>query len=233
MKHILFDLDGTLLPMDLKTYVKAYFGGLCKRFIKYGIDPDLFIKAMWNGVGAMTKNNGPKTNEEVFEDSFYSEINIDIDTARREFEDYYTVDFPSVKSVCRLTDTSRKIIDACRKKGYDTVLATSPIFPKIATYQRMSWVGLYPEDFAEVTTFEKCTSSKPSLEYYKAILQRHGFAPEDCLMVGNDIAEDMVIRELGVKTFLVEGFIENSKGLPEVCDRRGSLEELLEFIENS
>ena len=27
---ILFDLDGTLLPMDMKEFERAYFGGLCR-----------------------------------------------------------------------------------------------------------------------------------------------------------------------------------------------------------
>ncbi len=232
MKHILFDLDGTLLPMDLKTFTNAYFGGLVKRFARYGIEPEHFIKCMWAGVSAMVKNSGGKSNEKAFEECFYSTVDIDVDTARDEFNSYYAEDFPKLKNICSITDISRKIIDACKQKGFDVILATNPIFPKVATYERMRWLGLTPDDFAEVTTFECCTSCKPNLQYFKNILDKHGFAPEDCLMVGNDVGEDMVIRELGVKTFLVEGFIENGKGLPEVCDHRGSLEDLLSFIEN-
>ena len=30
MKIVMFDLDGTLLPMDQDVFVKAYFSELCK-----------------------------------------------------------------------------------------------------------------------------------------------------------------------------------------------------------
>ena len=55
-KNYLFDLDGTLLPMDMEKFVKLYFSSLCKRctpVIK--IEPDALIKAMWAGTDAMTR----------------------------------------------------------------------------------------------------------------------------------------------------------------------------------
>ena len=33
---VLFDLDGTLLPMDEKKFIKAYFGELAKKGAEYG-----------------------------------------------------------------------------------------------------------------------------------------------------------------------------------------------------
>ena len=66
-KNYLFDLDGTLLPMDMEKFVKLYFSSLCKRctpVIK--IEPDALIKAMWAGTDAMTKNDNSRTNREVF-----------------------------------------------------------------------------------------------------------------------------------------------------------------------
>ena len=32
IKAVLFDLDGTLLPMDQDTFIKAYLGGMAKSF---------------------------------------------------------------------------------------------------------------------------------------------------------------------------------------------------------
>lgn len=32
-KNILFDVDGTLLPMDVHEFVKYYFGSLCEKMI--------------------------------------------------------------------------------------------------------------------------------------------------------------------------------------------------------
>lgn len=50
-------------------------------------------------------------------------------------------------------------------------------------------------------------------------------------MVGNDVEEDLAIRELGVKTFLLTDTMENKKDLPIESDYQGTMEELLCFIE--
>ena len=43
IKHVLFDLDGTLLPMDQNEFVKYYMPLLAKRFVKYGMEPKALI----------------------------------------------------------------------------------------------------------------------------------------------------------------------------------------------
>ena len=48
IKHILFDLDGTLLPMDQDEFVKFYMPLLAKSYIETGVqvDPKEFIGAV-------------------------------------------------------------------------------------------------------------------------------------------------------------------------------------------
>ena len=72
MNTILFDLDGTLLPMDEQEFTKGYFGLLCRRLAPLGYDKDLLIKTVWEGTKLMLKNDGSKTNEEVFWNHFAS-----------------------------------------------------------------------------------------------------------------------------------------------------------------
>ena len=50
-------------------------------------------------------------------------------------------------------------------------------------------------------------------------------------MVGNDVGEDLSIRTLGVKTYLVTDTMENKKNLPIESEYMGTLHELLQFIE--
>ena len=66
MKVILFDLDGTLLPMDQDEFVKAYFGLLAKKLSAFGYEPEKLIQSIWMGTKAMITNDGSKTNEEAF-----------------------------------------------------------------------------------------------------------------------------------------------------------------------
>ena len=66
MKTVLFDLDGTLLPMDQDEFIKAYFGGIATKLAPYGYEPDKLIKGIWTGTKAMVMNDGAMTNEERF-----------------------------------------------------------------------------------------------------------------------------------------------------------------------
>ena len=86
---ILFDLDGTLLPMDQDTFTKAYFKALCKRVAPLGYDPDTIIKCIWAGTGAMAKNDGTKTNYQVFWDAFASVIGKDVLSKKDRFDEFY------------------------------------------------------------------------------------------------------------------------------------------------
>lgn len=232
MKHILFDLDGTLLPMRLEDFSKSYFGLMSKRFVKYGLDPNLFFEYMSKGVYAMIKNDGSKTNEECFKECFSSLIPFDFDIAQKEFDDYYKTDFVKNKAVTYPSAYARKIIDTCHEKGMDVFLLTNPLFPRCATLQRIEWAGLKESDFVFITTYENSCYCKPNLMYYKDVMEKFSLKAEDSMMVGNDVGEDMVAGELGIKTYLVNDFIENRKNLPVKADNIGTLADLYEFVKN-
>ena len=47
-KAILFDLDGSLLPLDEDAFIRIYFEGVARRFAgKY--DQGTFMNAFWKG----------------------------------------------------------------------------------------------------------------------------------------------------------------------------------------
>ena len=58
IKAVLFDLDGTLLPMDQTVFMKAYFGGLARRLAPRGYAHEKLIASIWSGSAAMVKNTG-------------------------------------------------------------------------------------------------------------------------------------------------------------------------------
>lgn len=68
IQHILFDLDGTLLPMNQEEFVTFYMPLLAKKYLSEGIqfDPKAFIASIWKGYEAMVKNDGSCTNREAF-----------------------------------------------------------------------------------------------------------------------------------------------------------------------
>ena len=67
-----------------------------------------------------------------------------------------------------------------------------------ATYERIRWAGLTNDDFECITTYENIGYCKPKKEYYTAVANAIGVLPEECLMVGNDVDDDMPAAEFGM-----------------------------------
>ena len=83
---VLFDLDGTLLPMELEAFTKTYFGLLAKKAAPYGYDPEPLVAAVWKGTKAMVKNDGSKPNDQAFWDTFAQVLGEDVKKLRPEFD---------------------------------------------------------------------------------------------------------------------------------------------------
>lgn len=230
IKAVLFDLDGTLLPMDQEVFTKAYFKLLAKKVAPIGYEPQRLISAVWSGTGAMVKNDGRVLNEEAFWDKFteiYGKKAIDDKPA---FDDFYYNEFQQAKDYCGYNDCAKKTVYEIKNRGYRVALATNPIFPSVATESRIKWAGLRPEDFELYTTYENIGYCKPNLDYYKEIVKRLQLYPEECLMVGNDVTEDMVAEQLDMKVFLLTDCLINKNNDDITKYSSGSFEELSDFV---
>ncbi|MBR3895257.1 MAG: HAD family hydrolase [Clostridia bacterium] len=227
---VFFDLDGTLLPMDQNRFVKAYFSGIAKRLAPLGYEPQALIEAIWSGTAAMIKNDGSRTNETAFWDRF---TEIYGERAREDlptFDAFYRENFDEIAAVCGFSPRSKEIVDHLHRMGIRTVLATNPIFPAVATQKRMRWAGLSPEDFLYYTTYENSRHCKPNPAYYEDILNALGLRAEECLMVGNDVEEDMITETLGMKVFLLTDCLINNRGIDVSRYPHGGFAELSEFL---
>lgn len=232
IKAVLFDLDGTLLPMDQDQFVKGYISGMAAYLLPHGYDPKALIQALSLGTEAMYKNDGSKTNEECFWDAFNQIFQRDCRKDMDIFEAYYRTGFQKVQGECGFSPEASAVIQAVKEKGLLPVLATNPLFPAIATCSRVRWAGLQPEDFSHITTYENAHFCKPSPAYYQEILDVLGLSPDECLMVGNDAAEDLAAMELGIPCFLLTDCLINRNGRDIRDIPQGSFSQLITFIEN-
>lgn len=231
IKAILFDLDGTLLPMDQDQFLKGYFGLLTETMVKNGYEAKKFMKALLCGTDAMVKNDGTRTNEAAFWQTFGSFYTAEEQPAIELFDGFYADVFPKTRAFCGTDDRPRRIVDAVREKGFCCALATAPAFPAVATETRMGYVGLQPSDFALVTSYENCTTCKPNPAYYREVAAKLGLAPEECLMVGNDVTDDMIpAAEVGMQVFLLTDFLINKIDADISAYPNGGYDELLNLI---
>lgn len=230
IKVVLFDLDGTLLPMDQEKFIEAYFGGLVKKLMPFGYEPKQLINGIGAGIKAMVTNDGSVTNEEVFWKSFSAIVGERVKEDEEIFLDFYQNEFQEVKHSCGYEEASRKVLDALKEKGVRIVLATNPLFPSIATESRIRWAGLFPEDFELYTTYENSSFCKPNPKYYEEILKKIGVSAEECVMVGNDVTEDMVAQTLGMQVFLLTDCLINKEDKDISKYPNGGFDALMEFL---
>ena len=227
---VFFDLDGTLLPMDQEKFVKSYLGRMAKKMAPHGYDPEMLVKSIWMGPGALEINDGSATNESVFWNVFDQLFGRDTRVDEPLFEEFYRNEFQAVKDDCGFDPRAAEAIRQIKALGLRTVLATNPLFPPIATQSRVRWAGLEPEDFEFITTYDNSCFCKPNPDYYREILGKLNLKAEECVMVGNDVNEDMVARELGMKVFLLTDCILNKDNKDISQYPCGSFPELLDYI---
>lgn len=232
IKAVLFDLDGTLLPMDQDIFVKAYFGALCKKLAPLGFEPKKLVDTIWRGTEAMVKNDGSCLNKDVFWKVFIQTYGEDAMKHTSVFDEFYELDFDrEVSHSCGYTPNAALTVEKIKSKGYRVVLATNPIFPTGATYKRIKWAGLDRDSFELITTYDNSRHCKPNLDYYRDILNTIGLCGEECLMVGNDVDEDMVAQKLGMKVFLLPECLINKQGRDISEFNHGNMTDLLNYIE--
>ncbi|MGN0557946.1 MAG: HAD family hydrolase [Acutalibacteraceae bacterium] len=231
IRTVLFDLDGTLLPMDQELFVKAYFKQLAKTLAPLGYEPKKLTEAVWAGTAAMIKNDGNSINEEVFWQTFAQLFGEKSLQDRPMFDEFYKNEFQNVKEVCGFNEKASRAVRLAKDLGFRVALATNPIFPTTATHSRIRWAGLDPDDFELITTYENTGFSKPNPKYYSDIMQKLQTNPQECLMVGNDVTEDMVAEKIGIKTFLLTDCLINKENKDIALYKNGGFDELMKYLE--
>ena len=229
---ILFDLDGTLLPMDNDAFTRGYFRLLAAKLAPHGYDAKQLVDGIWAGTAAMVKNDGSRTNEKAFWDRFSSIFGEAVLEDLPLFEEFYETDFQAAQAFCGFNPDAAATVQAVKALGLRAVLATNPIFPAVATRSRIRWAGLTPEDFALYTTYENIGLCKPNPDYYREIMKRLDVRPEECLMVGNDATEDMAAAETGMRVFLLTDCLLNRENKDISIWPHGGFPQLMDYIES-
>ncbi|MGH0052926.1 MAG: HAD family hydrolase [Sphaerochaetaceae bacterium] len=226
---VLFDLDGTLLPLNQEQFIQDYFTHFIRKGQELGCSPVLLGTALQEGITAMVQNDGKRTNKERFDQVFETTSGIPSDEFNNHFASFYEQEFSLLRQHASPSPLARRMVLEVREKGYTVVLATTPLYPWQGTKARLDWANLEPNLFSLITTYEDFCWAKPNLGYYRQILQQIGKEAPSCLMIGNDVEEDMVARQLGMDVYLVTDYIINMHGKSTETFRAGSLNDLATY----
>ncbi|MGI5848647.1 MAG: HAD family hydrolase [Christensenellales bacterium] len=230
-KAFFFDLDGTLLPMDMEMFFQLYFKGVRKSGLFNRISEEQGEEIFSKAVYEMLANDGRALNKDVFFQAIENASGVKSDLLMRYMDRFYDNEFKQVKKSTCTNESVCQIIEELKKKGYRLILATNPVFPRKATDQRIEWAGLLPKDFEYISYYDNSSYCKPNPKYYTEILRNTRLSADECYIVGNDVAEDMSAVALGFKGFLVlDHVIGDIRKVPQ-CDM-GDYSKLLDLVRN-
>lgn len=231
IRAVLFDLDGTLLHVDTRAFIEAYIRLLAKWFASR-VEPGRFVRQLTEATQVMIDNrDASRTNREVFAQAFYGPLGLTEASAADHLAEFYAREYPTLRALTRSDPTARRAVVAVLDRGLHAVLATNPIFPDTAIRQRMAWAGVADLPFVRVTHYENSHFCKPHIEYFLEVCTAIEQRPPECLMVGNDTNEDVVVRSVGMQSYLVTDHLINPRRQPLRADYVGSLEEAALFLE--
>ena len=229
LNTFLFDLDGTLLCMDNKLFEKLYFSTMSEALSDL-IEPKKLINNVWSSTEVMVKNLEYKTNEEVFMEDFQRRIDGNLEIYKERFNKYYDEDFLKTKAAVLENKLIQEGIKILKEKGYKVVIATNPLFPLKAIEHRIRWAGFEPYEFEYISHYENNHYCKPQIQYYEEVLKDINKDATECMMVGNDVQEDLIAGEIGIKTFLIKDYMIHRTEEKIVSDYIGSYENFYKFV---
>lgn len=231
MNTILFDLDGTLLPMDVEEFTHRYFGLILQTMNEKGFDGKMILDAILSSTKVMILNDGKKTNEEVFWENFTSLSNLSRDLMEPHFNDFYEHVFDQIDSHVQ-SENMKQAVNILKEKNYRLILSTNPLFPRIATLKRIQWAGLDPNDFDYITTYENSSACKPNLAYYEEIIDKLDLDIKECMMIGNDVQEDGILEKIGIPVYLVSDYLLNRNNQKITTFEMTDSDAFLKYVQN-
>jgi FMN phosphatase YigB (HAD superfamily) len=203
---LLLDLDDTLLGNSMDTFIPAYLQSLSDFFSPF-VSPDKFLPTLLSGTQAMLDNNSPeKSLKAAFDQSFYPKLGVREDAFAEQFNAFYRERFPELRQLTQYSPAAVRMIEEAFDRDYKVAIATNPLFPKSAIYQRLEWAGLSPDNypFLLIPSYETFHFAKPNKAFFTETLACLGWYAGPVVMVGDDFDHDIApARSLGIGNYWV------------------------------
>jgi FMN phosphatase YigB (HAD superfamily) len=230
VRGVLFDLDGTLLQVEMREFIPAYIEGLAKHFPDVP-DPAAFGRAIKDSIRALlASEEGVFNNEQFFLAVLGRQLGLDAALCGERLARYCANGMAGLETLVRPLALARDILARCFERGLKVVVATNPVFPRPLVEARLRWAQIADFPFDYVTTFDNSRYCKPHPGYFRDVLGQLGLAPEECVMVGNDTEHDLGARSAGIPTFLVDTWLLDRANGHYVTDFRGGHLDLFRFL---
>ena len=149
-RAVFFDLDGTLLPMDVDVFMKSYFRALGGYVARMGIAPDQFMAGMKRGITAMATNDSGHANAESFWPEFLACIDlpegVTADALQAAIGDFYENEFGELGADVQPNPAAARAIEAAGLEGRDVLMVGNNTKEDLAACQ-LGCEGFLVTDF--------------------------------------------------------------------------------------
>jgi FMN phosphatase YigB (HAD superfamily) len=230
IRAALFDLDGTLIDVDMQQFVPAYLHRLAGRLSGYA-DPRQIVRTLHSAVMTMLDGtDGECSLEELLRAMLAEQLQLAWPDYQAGLVTFCREDLGELRPLVNPHPLARALVEACLARGWRVALATNPIFPRAVIEARLAWGGLADLPFQPVTSYETSRHCKPHAGFFTDLLAEIDLEPEACLMVGNDTLHDLAAARFGLSTCLLTTWRIDRPGMALPADWEGQHQALLELL---
>lgn len=211
IQAVLFDLDDTLLSLNLTAFLGRYVNGasglLARASGKLRVNIMAAYARAWLAVEGENRKDR-LTNQQLINSIMYKQTGIPlddpvIDDMIRCYEETVVPRLGGGVVRAEPKKGAREAVDTVWDMGLTCALATNPVVSKACDLARMGWAGFSEDDFALISCAENSTRAKPWADYYEEFCGKLGLSTDECLMVGNDAKRDFAHPACGLRTVYV------------------------------
>lgn len=230
IEAILFDLDGTLLNVEMDAYISGYVRGLARHFSDLANRCRFADTVVATAFDLLKADQGEQTMEELFLALLKERLGIDEELFRDRLSQYCDNGLHRLSPLVRPFPLARTILQYCFDNGLRVIIATNPVFPLPVVEARLKWGQLDDFPFELITSYENSRYCKPHRQYFIDILHSQGLNPQQTIMVGNDTEYDLPAQRAGLTTFLLDTCLIDRQNRLAHADFCGSHQDLLELV---
>ena len=137
-RAIFFDLDGTLLPMELDEFLGAYFEAIAGFVARQGLDAKAFSAGLKAGIGAMASHDDGRTNHEAYWEAFFRHADADAVAWEELLTEFYEHEFGAIGEGFQPNPAAARAIETLAAK------ATRWCWPPCPCSRAAPWSGAWP-----------------------------------------------------------------------------------------
>lgn len=230
LRALFFDLDGTLLKVDMQRFIPAYLDGLAA-CLGETLSPAEFRAVARGGIHQLLANRRALgCNRDQFLRTLQQQLDISPGRFSRALADFCANGLQRLQPMVESLPIVRELLDHAFASGCKVVIATNPVFPLEIVRARLEWGGLADYPFDLITDWNNCSYCKPAPGYFQDLLKKLALKPEQVLMVGNDTGHDLAAGRVGIPTYLVDTWIIERDDESPPATLRGNHQNLVELL---